>query len=210
MPEWQALIKNYMDLKPNFKPNNPDLHSNLSDKQILEDLDQKWQKEENTLKKLLDPIESDNSTEAWELRNSFLESIEDMKKETDGIEKKLYELGYYKNDIGMFVKDINVLEIPGKEYIDESALESNFYDKNVSKDRILKLLALNISEIATKESLIFREKLFELGCHISYLIESLDNIHKNSEEANNLYNKFSTEWLNQNPKAKLLLGVSPN
>ncbi len=179
-----------VDPKPNLKPNN------------IDNLEKKWEQDENTLKKILDPIQSNDSAEAWELRNSFLESVKDMGNEIDRMEKNIYELGYRKDDIGMYRK---------KEYIkEESDLVSNFYGKRVTENRILKLLALNLSGISSKESIIFREKLFELRTHISYLIESMKDASENNEEANKLYEKFLIEWLNKNPKYKKIIDLNLN
>jgi hypothetical protein len=168
-----------VDPKPNLKPDT-------SNKKFFETLDRKWEQDENNLKKILDPIALDDSHDAWELRNSFLESVVDMKKETDGLKKKFYELGYQLNDIGMFKKE--------NESLEESSMVSNFYSKEVLKDRVLKLLALNLSGITSNESLVFREKLFDLGTKISYLTESLKDCYEENEKARALYDKYLIEW----------------
>lgn len=171
-----------MNPKSNLESNTISETSNLS----AREQSQMWEEKENTLKKVLDPIAFDDSAEAWKLRNSFLESVVDIKKELQGLERALQQRGYHMNDIGMFDK-----EMPSLEELD---IRSDFYTKNFLMDKVLKTLALNLSSIASDESLIFRQKLFEMGTHISYLIESLESVYEENPKAAQLFDKFLIEW----------------
>lgn len=180
-----------MDPKLDLKSNTPDSSTNSKldldkERQISEKFDREWKQKEETLKKVLDPIALDDSADAWKLRNSFLESVEDMKEEIQGLERKLREHGYRTNDIGMLDK-----EMPSPE---ELSMRSDFYNKRVLMDQVLKTLALNLSSITSDESLVFREKLFEMGTHISYLVRSLENVYEENTKARQLFDKFLIEW----------------
>lgn len=187
-----------MGEKINFITNsNPTESSENKKSESLKELERKWEHDEEILNKILDPIQSDNSVDAWKLRNSFIESVDGMIKDIDGYENKLLQLGYQMDNIGMYSKKYNIKKMNDneyKKYQEEATVRSNFYDKKVVKDRVLKLLALNVSGISSKESLNFREELFKLGTHITYMTESLENVYQDNKEATELYDKYLKEW----------------
>ncbi len=148
---------------------------------LLENLGNiKSQKE--TISKLLDPVKSDDSAAAWQLRESFIKSLVSIDADIHSLEREVDD-AVYDLDTGEFSDDI--YRSPKIQKLGLDAL-----NKKILKDEVLAQLALSITGITNEPSLVFREQLFELGVNPVDLVSSFKDVKYLSEHANQLKERY--------------------
>lgn len=208
-----------MDEQEKFtKMNNNEKWKPKSEKEIIKEINDKMDKEkeerEGTLHRILDSIESDESKDAWDIREAFILSVKNINEEISSLTNSFNEV--FKPILG----DKNILDLKFDEqykllYKDEDSpyrknpvvkeIYTKLLHKEIVKSEILKLLAQNVANLYSEKSLNFREKLLELGCHIRYLLESIKDVCEENPEANKLADRFIylyKEYLDSQPGHK--------